>query len=1056
MGVLFSKLLGVFWKRGQAPSSGSPHVPLTPERIAERLHPRPRMDPSPKAFSQIDKARVVVVADDLSKSEIVFAVVDKEGDAHRLLEVHQMEAESHAGSVVDIAGPDTIDTWAPTINIEPDPILIAVEEIDEAIKADEPSATAVPAVERPQAQIAPRAVAPADTLVEVDAQMRREAPDTEAAAPNVLKILGFDKSDLISSLSMELAPTPVGQGGAISLLSEPASIIETPSELEVAVERVVVDDAGYAANKELSPGSWKHQTVGEVLLDGECSVRLVNRIAANENFFSGWTIGRALANRSEFAAALMQVQNLGRKTANETLDALEAFALDPRCKAEAPIESAGPVAVDPLSAFEPASLDAALRQVLESRHTSVRLSNLLATGDLDNLTIRHILLDPDEVRTRMMGCKNAGRKTVAEAFEILAAHVEELGRPDCGSASVQTKDEPPKDLTTRQWIEQQMAALPPNRVEVLHDRYGLDGKSSKTLQEIARRVHVTRERVRQVEAGAIKRLRKDGQSRAAFTRYLVEAKESQWAILFGSQSSIPEDEISERFRRLDPWFLLAIDIVYEDGRDGYLNANAHKAAKAWFKNSDEAESRQKFDHIMSHVLYAYRTPMPLDTLKEVAPAIPAFVSGEAYRWSVHDGYICSGYVGTKARRTVRMHAIARRIGQSGIFDIGTLIAKYRALFPEDDCGSRMFEMQANEARHLFAPLFDSIWLCLDRTDLRVDRLFAPPFERGCVDEDHFTDGSLGDLLVKRLRQFGPERLVDLQTNVADSANGFLLQNPCFRRVAPGIFGLYSGTIEVSPYLDEHLLEERHCRVYCHARHSGAPQDYYPMWGSAYEMRLSAWAQRYASPDLYHSLLSVIEPESWPASVETAAEFQALKSHDGDWLIGSSRRRPLGHRFLDSQQFFSTLTHLIVFDWISWISVNRTTGTIGTSQLAADVLAFFVMTGLVEPESDWQSRHRPTDVARRLFLESRWERHLHGDEGSGNENVFSRLRSALYDAPPVASQGWVDIEEFTRAMAAWQSDEIGMGKAFGGGQGRTPNLNAEESFESNDWDAIFGA
>jgi hypothetical protein len=145
----------------------------------------------------------------------------------------------------------------------------------------------------------------------------------------------------------------------------------------------------------------------------------------------------------------------------------------------------------------------------------------------------------------------------------------------------------------------------------------------------------------------------------------------------------------------------------------------------------------------------------------------------------------------------------------------------------------------------------------------------------------------------------------------------------------------------------------------------------------------------------------------------------------------------------------------LFGWIGWFAVNRVTGTISSNQHAVDVLAFLVMTGLIEPESDWQAPHRPTNLAKRLFLEARRERHLHGDESSGDEDVFGQLRSALYNAPPTASRGWVDVEEFRVAMAAWRMDGISTGKAFGGAPASQPGINAEESFESDDWDTVFG-
>ena len=1127
MSALLNRLLSVFGKRSRP--SVAPTALLTPERISERLHTRRIKPHSPKGVALAESANVVVAEEpSLPSPDHEFAIADTlDHGAQRFIDEPWPEAEPYVANATDTTAAQDTDFPAPIITSEPEPTLVSAEETTRADKEDEllsvEASAEQPVAEHPPVQPTSKAQPSAEILAEFHAVMRRHFDRGEAttddARNDVFKILKLDAGEpIMTDISV---PVPEPGDTLASVPAKPEIEIPAPTTASdpgpavIALEHVSIDVENDAAST-----AWRERSVADVILEGDCSVRLSNCIDGNQDFFSDWTIGEALERRSQFTTALMHVRSLGRKTANEALDAIDAFALAPRRKEEMPAEVEQSVVVDPLFGLVPAKLNAPLSEVLGGQNVSVRLANVAASGQLDGLTVRDFVLDADAVRARLRDCKNAGRKTTEEAVEFLAAYVESLALPDaervgasrhgrsgqldgltvrdfvldadavrarlrdCKNAGrktteeaveflaayveslalpdaeheapMRTDDTGSERLSTGEWIRQEVASLLPRHVEVLNSRYGLDGGTPQTLQEIAERVHVTRERVRQVEAKALKLLRTDGRSFAAFTRYLTEAREAQWDTLFGSQALLSDDEVSVRSRKLAPWFILAIDIVFEHGIDEYLEANAHKTADGWFRNIDEAEVRQKLDSLLGKLLGAYRTPMPLDTLEEIAPSASSLLSREGDHWAVHDGYIFTGHIGSRARRTARMHTIARKIAQSGIFDIGTLIAEYRLIFPDDDCGSRLFEMQANEAPHLFAPLFDGIWLCLDRNSRQIDRLTAPPFERRQVQETHFTEGSLGDQLVKRLTQFGPERLVDLRTTVAESVNGFLLQNPCFRRVAPGIFGLYTGTSEVLPSLDAHLLEERHCRMYCHARHSGAPQDYYPAWGAAYEMRLSAWAQRHAPPDLYRSLLTVIEPDLWPAAPETIAVFQELRTRDGEWQIGASRRMPLGHRFLDSGQFLSALTHLVVFGWMSWVGVNRTTGTISTSQHAADVLAFFVMSSLVEPEPDWQAPHRPTEFARRLFLEARWERHLHGDESSGAEDVFGRLRSAVFDTPPTVSRGWVDADEFKAAMPAWQSNEIWLGKAFGGGQPRNIAINADDLFESVDWDAAFGS
>lgn len=61
----------------------------------------------------------------------------------------------------------------------------------------------------------------------------------------------------------------------------------------------------------------------------------------------------------------------------------------------------------------------------------------------------------------------------------------------------------------REAVLEALEALPPREAEVIRLRYGLDGAPPLTLEEVARRLRVTRERVRQLERKALTRLRLD-------------------------------------------------------------------------------------------------------------------------------------------------------------------------------------------------------------------------------------------------------------------------------------------------------------------------------------------------------------------------------------------------------------------------------------------------------------------------------------------------------------------------------------------------------------------
>ena len=68
-----------------------------------------------------------------------------------------------------------------------------------------------------------------------------------------------------------------------------------------------------------------------------------------------------------------------------------------------------------------------------------------------------------------------------------------------------------EELTTQNELNEilrsKVDTLPPNMVHVLTRRFGLDGQESESLEAIGNRLGVTKERIRQIEEKAIKRLR---------------------------------------------------------------------------------------------------------------------------------------------------------------------------------------------------------------------------------------------------------------------------------------------------------------------------------------------------------------------------------------------------------------------------------------------------------------------------------------------------------------------------------------------------------------------
>jgi RNA polymerase primary sigma factor len=92
--------------------------------------------------------------------------------------------------------------------------------------------------------------------------------------------------------------------------------------------------------------------------------------------------------------------------------------------------------------------------------------------------------------------------TTSEGDAVLGDFIEDNESPDPDETAIRN--------LLREHLGEVLETLPPREVRILRLRYGLPDGESHTLQEVGRKVGVSRERVRQIEAQALRRLRKPG------------------------------------------------------------------------------------------------------------------------------------------------------------------------------------------------------------------------------------------------------------------------------------------------------------------------------------------------------------------------------------------------------------------------------------------------------------------------------------------------------------------------------------------------------------------
>jgi RNA polymerase primary sigma factor len=92
--------------------------------------------------------------------------------------------------------------------------------------------------------------------------------------------------------------------------------------------------------------------------------------------------------------------------------------------------------------------------------------------------------------------------TTFEGDAVLGDFIEDIESPN--------PDETASHKLLQQQLKQVLDTLPPREVQILQMRFGLKGGKKHTLRETGKKMGVTRERIRQIEAKALQRLRQPG------------------------------------------------------------------------------------------------------------------------------------------------------------------------------------------------------------------------------------------------------------------------------------------------------------------------------------------------------------------------------------------------------------------------------------------------------------------------------------------------------------------------------------------------------------------
>lgn len=134
----------------------------------------------------------------------------------------------------------------------------------------------------------------------------------------------------------------------------------------------------------------------------------------------------------------------------------------------------------------------------------------------------------DEELAEVMGVKLKKLRTIQESAALpisLDVMVGPEGETRLGDLLEDTNsDRPFQEIVANSMqtdVQNAMDILKPMERDVLHLRYGFDGSKGKTLREVGEYFDLTRERIRQIEKEALRKLRSMKNSRCTLDSYLV-------------------------------------------------------------------------------------------------------------------------------------------------------------------------------------------------------------------------------------------------------------------------------------------------------------------------------------------------------------------------------------------------------------------------------------------------------------------------------------------------------------------------------------------------------
>lgn len=572
--------------------------------------------------------------------------------------------------------------------------------------------------------------------------------------------------------------------------------------------------------------------------------------------------------------------------------------------------------------------------------------------------------------------RNVGKGTVRELRLIVESALVRIG---CGTCQSLDDDEKRKmffeNLSGSGDIVELLGKLNSKERRVITLRFGLDGGGPKTLEEVGQPLDVTRERVRQIESKAIKKLRRIG--RKGLTPHLSEKSGEILARVLGHGCALRGRDLRIIGRRLTPQEDLLITVVH-GSLETWLDEVAHRIRGGWVtRDVDIGALKEASDRLRCRGLRnTFSEPLSLRRTAEtifVDQGLLRIAIALSSDFTFYLGYITCAPIRKRIRRAIRAHLILGNQPRRMPMPIWQLRDSYIRKYPDDNCSTRDLEIVMGDARHLFLNMYEEGWAAIgdigEYGGFKIDE--GEPIDetqdQEPVTEPH-TERTVAGILRAILHEKGPMQFDDLRQEYLSRTRGrysqasvgpVLIGREEFVRFAPGVYGLRS-QLGVPSAIDramQVLMTPRHLELYCHARWGNeSVPSLYPMWTPKAEYRWAVWAKKNDLEELLHSLLDVADIGQWPASEAGIATWRSLKERKGEFRLQERITVPLTETIPDLRDVAAVALFARARGNVSWMSANRVRGARIDDRHVHSVLGLLIGMGVLAAPSHWQLHH----------------------------------------------------------------------------------------------------